>query len=75
MSCALEVIGFCQAAGIDVAVIGPEAPLVSGLADDLKKEGILAFGPSREAAQLEGSKSFMKAASDTLEGLWCDVLM
>jgi phosphoribosylamine--glycine ligase len=46
---------------IDFVVIGPEGPLVGGLADMLAREGIPAFGPSLQAAQLEGSKSFTKA--------------
>lgn len=41
-------------------VIGPEVPLVAGLADDLQAAGVAAWGPSAKAAQLEGSKSFMK---------------
>ena len=41
-------------------IIGPEAPLVAGLADDLEAQGIKVFGPSKEAAQLEGSKGFTK---------------
>lgn len=40
--------------------MGPEAPLVSGLVDDLEASGIRAFGPNKSAARLEGSKSFMK---------------
>src|SRR6185437_7444079 len=44
----------------DLAVVGPEAPLVAGVADALAEAGILAFGPSREAAQLEASKVFLK---------------
>ena len=54
------VIAFCQGKGIDLVVIGPEAPLVDGLADSLRAEGIPAFGPSKAAAQLEGSKGFTK---------------
>ena len=54
------VIGFCQEGGIDLVVIGPEAPLVAGLTDDLEAVGIGVFGPSKAAAQLEGSKSFTK---------------
>jgi phosphoribosylamine---glycine ligase len=50
------VIDFCRAKAIDFVVIGPETPLVAGLVDDLAVAGILAFGPTREAAQLEGSK-------------------
>ena len=45
---------------IGLVVIGPEVPLVAGLADDLAAAGVKAFGPSREAAQLEGSKGFTK---------------
>src|SRR5690606_34258928 len=54
------VCGFCRDNGIDLVVIGPEAPLVAGLADALRKSGINAFGPSAAAAQLEGSKGFTK---------------
>jgi phosphoribosylamine---glycine ligase len=54
------VIGFCRERGIDLVVIGPEAPLVAGLADALSDAGIKAFGPSKAAAQLEGSKAFTK---------------
>jgi phosphoribosylamine--glycine ligase len=46
--------------GIDLVVIGPEAPLVAGVADALRHRGIAVFGPSAAAAQLEGSKSFAK---------------
>lgn len=44
----------------DLVVVGPEAPLVAGLADTLRAEGIACFGPGREAARIEGSKSFAK---------------
>ena len=54
------VLAFCQEAGIDLVVVGPEAPLVAGLADDLRAGGIRVFGPSKAAAQLEGSKGFTK---------------
>ncbi|NBJ11206.1 phosphoribosylamine--glycine ligase [Microvirga arsenatis] len=54
------VIDFCRVMGIGFVVVGPEAPLVAGLVDDLKGAGIKAFGPSRAAAQLEGSKAFTK---------------
>ncbi|MCW2800527.1 MAG: phosphoribosylamine--glycine ligase [Aeromicrobium sp.] len=46
--------------GVDLVVVGPEAPLVAGVADDVRAAGIACFGPSREAAQLEGSKAFAK---------------
>jgi phosphoribosylamine---glycine ligase len=54
------VISFCKAHNIGFVVVGPEAPLVAGIVDDLNAAGILAFGPSRYAAQLEGSKGFTK---------------
>jgi phosphoribosylamine--glycine ligase len=53
-------VGFCKDAGIDLVVVGPEAPLVAGLADRLRNAGIATFGPSASAAQLEGSKGFTK---------------
>ncbi|MGY3515374.1 MULTISPECIES: phosphoribosylamine--glycine ligase [Micromonospora] len=46
--------------GVDLVVIGPEAPLVAGVADAVRAKGIAAFGPSAEAARLEGSKAFAK---------------
>ena len=51
---------FARDNGIDLVVIGPEAPLVAGLADGLAEDGIKAFGPSAAAARLEGSKGFTK---------------
>jgi len=54
------VIGFCRANAIDFVVVGPEGPLCAGIVDDLEAAGIKAFGPSRAAAQLEGSKGFTK---------------
>ncbi|KAK4406853.1 Phosphoribosylamine--glycine ligase, chloroplastic [Sesamum angolense] len=54
------VIDFCRKWGIGMVVVGPEAPLVAGLSNDLVRAGILTFGPSSEAAALEGSKDFMK---------------
>ncbi|GAB4128431.1 MAG: phosphoribosylamine--glycine ligase [Rhodothalassiaceae bacterium] len=56
-----SVIAFSRRHDIDLVVIGPEQPLVAGLADDLEKAGIAVFGPSRAAARLEGSKAFAKA--------------
>ncbi len=56
-----EVIAFCRQHDIGLVVIGPEAPLVAGLADNLRAAGIKTFGPSKAAAQLEGSKHFTKA--------------
>jgi phosphoribosylamine--glycine ligase len=55
-----KVIAFCQREAIDLVVVGPEAPLVSGLADDLIHAGILCCGPTRDAARLEGSKGYAK---------------
>src|SRR5215212_7662610 len=55
------VIAFSREKSIDLVVVGPEIPLVAGLVDDLMTAGIRAFGPSRAAAQLEGSKGFTKA--------------
>ncbi|CEJ15463.1 Phosphoribosylamine--glycine ligase [bacterium YEK0313] len=54
------VVDFCRKTSIALVVVGPEAPLVAGLVDDLGAAGIKAFGPSRFAAQLEGSKGFTK---------------
>jgi len=54
------VIDFCRTRGVEFVVVGPEAPLVTGLVDDLSAAGIKAFGPSARAAQLEGSKAFTK---------------
>jgi phosphoribosylamine---glycine ligase len=54
------VIAFCRAQAIDFVVVGPETPLCAGIVDDLAAAGIKAFGPNKEAARLEGSKSFTK---------------
>jgi phosphoribosylamine---glycine ligase len=51
---------FCRANDIDFVVVGPETPLCAGIVDDLEAAGIKAFGPSRAAARLEGSKGFTK---------------
>jgi len=58
------IIAACRARGIGFVVVGPEAPLVAGLADDLAAAGIGVFGPSKAAAELEGSKAFTKALCD-----------
>lgn len=58
------VAQFCIQRKIDLVVVGPEAPLVAGLADDLGRHGLRVFGPTKEAAQLEGSKAFTKALCD-----------
>ena len=54
------VAAFCKRESVTLVVVGPEAPLVAGLVDDLEAAGVRAFGPSRAAAQLEGSKGFTK---------------
>ncbi|GAA3751754.1 phosphoribosylamine--glycine ligase [Microbacterium kribbense] len=54
------VTAYANDANIDLVVIGPEAPLVAGVADELRERGIPTFGPGRAAAQLEGSKTFAK---------------
>ena len=54
----------CRELRIDLVVVGPEAPLVAGLADELRHRGIAVFGPSAAAAQIEGSKSFAKDVLD-----------
>jgi phosphoribosylamine--glycine ligase len=54
------VIAFCRGRAVDFVVVGPEAPLCAGIVDDLAAAGIKAFGPSRAAARLEGSKGFTK---------------
>jgi len=54
------IVSFCRDRRIDLVVVGPEAPLCAGIVDDLESAGFKAFGPSRAAAQLEGSKGFTK---------------
>lgn len=54
------VVAFCRLQAIGLVVVGPEGPLVAGIADDLRAAGIKVFGPSKAAAQLEGSKGFTK---------------
>ncbi|TKT81118.1 phosphoribosylamine--glycine ligase [Aquamicrobium sp. LC103] len=54
------IVSFAVENAIDLVVVGPEAPLVAGLADELAEAGIRVFGPSKKAAQLEGSKGFTK---------------
>ena len=54
------VADFAEAHGIDLTVVGPEAPLVAGLADELAGRGLNVFGPSRAAARIEGSKAWAK---------------
>ncbi|WP_036294372.1 phosphoribosylamine--glycine ligase [Methylosinus sp. PW1] len=54
------VAAFCAQKRIELVVVGPEQPLVEGLADFLRAKGVAVFGPSKAAAQLEGSKGFVK---------------
>ncbi|KJS44780.1 MAG: phosphoribosylamine--glycine ligase [Roseovarius sp. BRH_c41] len=61
------IAGFCEAEAIDFVIIGPEAPLAAGVADRLREAGLLVFGPSAAAAQLEASKSFTKAICDAAQ--------
>lgn len=68
----LEVVSCALTEQIDLAIIGPEAPLVAGVADALRAQGIAVFGPSQQAAMLEGSKQFAKeimAAADVPTGM------
>lgn len=58
------VASFCRKWNVGLVVVGPEAPLVAGLVNELSKVGIPTFGPSSEAAALEGSKDFMKKLCD-----------
>lgn len=55
-----EIVALAEREDIDLVVIGPEAPLITGVADALRKAGIAVFGPDSAAAQLEGSKGFTK---------------
>ena len=54
------LLAFAQAQEIGLTIVGPEAPLVAGLVDYFQQHGQRCFGPSRSAAQLEGSKAFTK---------------
>lgn len=55
-----KVVAWAKSNAIDFVVVGPEDPLTAGVVDELEKAGILAFGPNKAAAELEGSKAFMK---------------
>jgi len=55
-----KLANFCESNNIDLTIVGPEAPLVAGIVDTFEKRGLTIFGPSAQAAQLEGSKIFMK---------------
>ncbi|HET9507546.1 MAG TPA: phosphoribosylamine--glycine ligase, partial [Gaiellaceae bacterium] len=54
------LLGLARSLGVRLAVIGPEAPLVAGVADELRHAGVAVFGPGRAAARIEGSKAFAK---------------
>jgi phosphoribosylamine--glycine ligase len=55
-----ELVDFAKKQGVDLSIVGPEAPLVEGLSDRFKQAGLKCFGPSQQAARLEGSKAFTK---------------
>ncbi|HVY51317.1 MAG TPA: phosphoribosylamine--glycine ligase [Devosia sp.] len=60
------VVGWAKANAIDFVVVGPDAPVVAGLGDDIRAAGIACFAPSKAAARLEGSKAFTKALCDEM---------
>jgi phosphoribosylamine---glycine ligase len=67
------VVGFCEANAVDFVIVGPEAPLVAGVADAVRAAGILTLGPSAAAARLEASKAFTKelcAAANVPTAAW-----
>ena len=55
---------FAEENRVDLTVVGPEAPLIAGLVDEFERRGLSVFGPSKAAAELEGSKAFAKAFMD-----------
>jgi phosphoribosylamine---glycine ligase len=61
------LLDLARGLGVDLAVVGPEAPLVAGVADELRHAGVAVFGPGREAARIEGSKSFAKEVMTAAE--------
>jgi phosphoribosylamine--glycine ligase len=61
------LLSLCRELAIDLVVVGPEAPLVVGLADTLRRAGVAVFGPTRAAAQIEGSKAFAKDVLEAAE--------
>ncbi len=70
------VVRHCVDTGVDLVVVGPEAPLVAGLSDALVAAGVACVGPNAQAAQIEGSKSFARMAADrwNIPGpAWCRV--
>jgi len=63
-----ELLAFAQRERIDFTVVGPEAPLVAGLADRFTARGLGVFGPTAAAAQIEGSKAFAKSSAALRSG-------
>ena len=59
------LLGLCRQHEIHLVVVGPEAPLVAGIADELRRAGVAVFGPSKAAARIEGSKAFAKEVLET----------
>ncbi len=59
------LLGLCRQHEIHLVVVGPEAPLVAGVADELRRAGVAVFGPSKAAARIEGSKAFAKEVLET----------
>jgi phosphoribosylamine---glycine ligase len=55
-----DLVAVARERGVDLVIVGPEAPLVAGIVDDLAEAGVAAFGPSRKAARIEGSKAYAK---------------
>jgi phosphoribosylamine--glycine ligase len=55
-----DLVAAARERGVDLVVVGPEAPLVAGIVDELAEAGVAAFGPSRQAARIEGSKAYAK---------------
>ena len=58
------LINFAKSEQIDLTIVGPEDPLVNGITNRFEENNLMCFGPTREAAQLEGSKEFMKIFLD-----------
>src|SRR5919205_3021102 len=61
------VLELARSLGVDLVVVGPEAPLVAGVADELRHGGVAVFGPGAEAARIEGSKLFAKEVMQSAE--------